>query len=577
MTWRSLLLLVLVLGLLAGAWLYLEHDEARGVRALDRAVVEGVHEADVVGVRLENVQRDYIAEFRRTADGAGWSMITPYATAAEGQLVARLVSVPLERRGRIVDNPDLAALSLSPPRQEVRLRLADGSERRVRVGAVDLDGQRVYVQAGEDVLLVVRDIETLADRVLDEWISRNLTDVDARQVVQVRRSGTLVRAEEQLDLQLAAASDGGVWRLSAPWQVRADPAAIVLLAQLGAGLRLESFLDMGTRTRAALGLDPAAFTLTTTTLQDASATLSFGRAPNGRMVVGSDQRSFVGLVEDAVLELATTPALEFVDHQLHRFPRAEIDLVRWERAGTRVELRRTHLGWTVAEGRAGDGFAALPRLAEARSVESLLAKLDTLQASSFRPGLELGAPTGEGLWVGARGALVGGRFGADYSEPGTVSLARFLRAEEDLVALVPPEWRAVLQTDPATLESLDILLVDEVTLTGLRLATEAKERSYVRGARSVWSLRGTTVEAVELRPVLDLLLFLRAARHVSDAAPLREPIRVSYEAANDRQENLTIGLCDFEGRTHTAVDYAGRRSLARDAQLHAKLSAVLQN
>jgi hypothetical protein len=40
---------------------------------------------------------------------------------------------------------------------------------------------------------------------------------------------------------------------------------------------------------------------------------------------------------------------------------------------------------------------------------------------------------------------------------------------------------------------------------------------------------------------------------------------------------LTIGLCDFEGRTHTAVDYAGRRSLARDAQLHAKLSAVLQN
>ena len=577
MSWRSLLVLLVVLCLLVAAWLYLEQDEARGVRALDRAIVEGVHEADVVGVRLENVQRDYIAEFRRTADGAGWSMTTPYETAAEAQLVARLVSVPLERRGRLVESPDLVALSLAPPRQEVRLRLADGSERRVRVGAVDLDGQRVYVQVGNDVLLVVRDIETLADRVLDEWISRNLTDVDARQVVQVRRSGTLVRADVPLDLNLAAVSDGGVWRLTAPWRVRADPGAIVLLAQLGAGLRLESFFDMGTRTRAALGLDPAAFTLTTTTLQDVSATLSFGRAPNGRMLVGSDQRAFVGLVEDAVLDLATTPAVEFVDHKLHRFPRAEIDLVRWERAGTRVELRRTHLGWTVAAGRAGDGFAALPLLAEARSVESLLAKLDALQASSFRPGLELGAPTGEGLWVGARGALVGGRFGGDYSEPGTVSLPRFLRDEEDLVALVPPEWRAVVQTDPATLESLDILLVDEVTLTGLRLATETKERSYVRGARSVWSLRGTTVEAVELRPVLDLLLFLRAARHVSDASPLREPIRVSYEAANDRQENLTIGICDFEGRTHTAVDYAGRRSLARDAQLHAKLSAVLQN
>lgn len=577
MTWRSLLLLLVVLGLLVGAWRYLEYDEFRGVRAMDRAIVEGVHEADVVGVRLENVQRDYIAEFRRTADGAGWSMTTPYATAAEGQLVARLVAVPLERRGCVVENPDLAALSLAPPRQELRLRLADGSERRVRIGVVDLDGQRVYVQAGEDVLLVVRDIETLADRVLDEWISRNLTDVDARQVVQVRRSGTLERAGAVQDLQLQAMSDGGVWRLTVPWQVRADPGAIVLLAQLGAGLRLESFLDMGTRTRAALGLDPAAFTLTATTLQDASATLSFGQAPNGRMVVGSDQRAFVGLVEDAVLDLATTPALEFVDHALHRFPRAEIDLVRWERAGTRVELCRTHLGWTVAQGSAGEGFAAVPLLAEARSVEALLAKLETLQASSFRPGLELGAPTGEGLWVGARGALVGGRFGPDYSEPGTVALPRFVRDEEDLVALVPPEWRALVQTDPATLESLDILLMDEVSLTGLRLANETKERSYVRSPRSVWSLRGATVEAVELRPVLDQLLFLRAARHVSDSAALREPIRISYEAADARQEFVTIGLCELEGSTVTAIDYAGRRSLARDQQLHAKLAAVLQH
>ncbi|MEY2745319.1 MAG: hypothetical protein RL112_361, partial [Planctomycetota bacterium] len=64
---RGLLLLVALLALLWGAWRLVEGEERRVEADLDRALVEGVHEADVVGVRLENVERDYIAEFRRRA------------------------------------------------------------------------------------------------------------------------------------------------------------------------------------------------------------------------------------------------------------------------------------------------------------------------------------------------------------------------------------------------------------------------------------------------------------------------------------------------------------------------------
>ena len=582
MSWRTLLALVVLLAALAFLWRGVQEDESRDLRDADRPLVEGVHAADVVGVRLENVLRDHVAEFRRDADGAGWTMLSPYECKAEAQLVASLVSIPLERRGRVVEDPDLEALSLSPPRQELRLKLADGGERRLRVGAADLDGQRVYVQAGDAVLLVPRDLETACDRMLDEYISHNLASLDARQVVELRRRGSFPRAGGPEDLAFDAAADGGAWRIVSPWKVRADPGALLLLVQLSAGLRLETFYDLGAKPRAALGLDPAEFTLGCTTLQEQGATLSFGRAGEpraGRLYAGSDRMPFVGAVEDEVVDLATTPTLDFADTRLHRFLREDVDLVRFERDGLRVELRRGPAGWSVLEGRASEAFAATPLPAEGAQVQRLLAQLEELAASSFRPGLELGSSAGgEGLWVGARGALAGGRFGADYSEPGTAPLARFLRDDEDLVALVDPAWKALVRQDAAAFRSLSILEIDEVRLLRLRFAAEGRAKDYVRGKRGVWSLDGASVEALELRPLLDPLFFLRAKRHlgpVQDAPALRVPVEVRYETADGPEATIVVGMAQLDGAETTLVEHAGARSIARDQGLHAKLIALL--
>lgn len=582
MSWRTLLALVACVVALVFVWRSVDEDESRALRDADRALVEGVHAADVVGVRLENVLRDHVAEFRRDADGAGWTMVSPYQCPADAPLVSRLVAIPLERRGRVVDDPDLVALALSPPRQELRLKLADGSERRVRVGAADLDGQRVYVQAGDQVLLVLRDIETACDRMLDEYLSHSLANLDARQVVELRRRGTWMRQGGTEDLLLDAQADGGAWRLVAPWKVRADPGAIQLLVQLGAGLRLDAFQDLGTKPRSALGLDPAEFTLSSTTLQDERATLSFGRAGvprGGRLHAGSDRMPFVGVVDDAVVDLATTPSLDFADLRLHRFLREEVDLVRLEHDGARVELRRGPAGWSVLDGRADAGFAAVPMPADTATVQALLARLEDLAASSFRPGLELGAAAGgEGLWVGARGALAGGRFGADYSEPGTTPLARFVRDDEDLVALVDPAWRSIARRDGAGFRSLSILEIDEVRLARLRFESEGRTREYARGKRGVWSLAGASVEAVELRPLLDPLFFLRAARHIGasqGAAPLLRPCEVRYEGVDGPEAVIVVGLAVVDGAETSVVEHGGARSVARDPALHAKLRALL--
>lgn len=582
MSWRTLLALVVLLAALAFLWRGVQEDESRDVRDADRPLVEGVHAADVVGVRLENVLRDHVAEFRRDADGAGWSMVSPYRCPADAQLVGRLVAIPLERRGRVVPDADLAALSLAPPRQELRLRLADGGERSVRVGAADLDGQRVYVQSGDAVLLVLRDIETACDRMLDEYLSRNLANLDARQVVELHRRGSWPREGGAEDLALDAAADGGAWRIVAPWKVRADPGALLLLVQLGSGLRLDTFHDLGAKPRAALGLDPAEFTLSCATLQEERATLSFGRAGEpraGRLYAGSDRMPFVGAVDDAVVDLATTPALEFADLRLHRFLREQVDLVRLERDGTRVELRRGPAGWSVLEGRASEGFAATPLPAEGAEVRRLLARLEELAASSFRPGLELGSSAGgEGLWVGARGALAGGRFGADYSEPGTAPLARFLRDDEDLVALVDPAWKSLVRQDAGAFRSLSILEIDEVRLVRLRFAAEGRAKDYVRGKRGVWSLDGASIEALELRPLLDPLFFLRAKRHLGpaqDSVPLRAAVEVRYDTADGPEATIVVGLAQLDGAETTLVEHAGARSIARDQGLHAKLLALL--
>jgi hypothetical protein len=475
----------------------------------------------------------------------------------------------------VVAEADLAGLQLDPPRHEVRLRLADGAERRVRVGRVDLDAQRVWAWSEGRAMLVLRDLETLADRMLDEWMSRNLTDLDARQVVRVERHGRFVRDGVDSDLGLDAGLSGGEWRLQAPWRARADPQAIGLLAQLAAGLRVEHFVDLGVRTRGELGLEPARFTLAATTLRDERAQLSFGGDLEGRMLVASDQRPWSGVAEPEIVDLATTPSIDFVDLAAWRVPRAQVDEIVVERGGVRTELRLAASGWSVAQGAARAGFAEAFRPAEEARVQGLLRLLEELRFSSVRPGLALEARPGDGgAWIGVRGARQGVLFGPEWGEPGATPLLRALREGEDLVALVDPRFGIELERACANPWSLAILSVDEVRLRSLVFACDGRERRYERGRKGLWTLAGVETEAVELRDVLDPVLFLRASEHQGDAegrARLAEAVEVRLLGADEVVASFVAGL-DEQGRA--AVDCAGRRSLLRDARLPSALRAI---
>jgi hypothetical protein len=105
-------------------------------------------------------------------------------------------------------------------------------------------------------------------------------------------------------------------------------------------------------------------------------------------------------------------------------------------------------------------------------------------------------------------------------------------------------------------------------------------RTFVRGSKGLWTPPDVSVEARELHPVLDGITILRAARHVAGEAlpPLAEPIEIELESSNQDTTKFTVGLAPGapEGE-RVQVERDGRRAVAKDQGLHARLLAVLKS
>jgi Domain of unknown function (DUF4340) len=514
----------------------------------------------------------------------GWTMVDPVRARAEAGVLDLLLKSVLARKGTLVPESerDAKKLGLDPPRFVLELETKSGARQKIEVGAVDLDQRRVHVRVQGRILRALRDFEVWLDQMPDQFKSHAVTELDARDVIEIHRRGKLVLEgdTQPTDLALDALLEEGMWRATSPVEARLDPLTTGLLALESAGLRHEGETDHGGAGLASLGLDPPEMTFELSTLQGQKCVLRFGRRDHaGRWNVMSEGRPDVWEVEAGKVLLLATKLDHLVDSRLVRFARTHIDAVQVGTKDAEVRLEKGLFGWTVAEGRPGSHVVGSALPADKRKVEDLIARIEGIEYTNVQLDKPFAADEAQAsIHVRADASIVAGSFGAEYTPESGGRALRFRREGETVVGLVDPDLYEITRVRAKDFWSLSVAEIAEVNALKLKLSMGDVERTYVRNKQGLWVREGAELEARELRPVLDPLFFLRASEHLLDGgAPLVEPIRVQWSLVGDEDLALTIGKLERDGQSVAVVEREGRRSVLARQDLHGALQAVVKD
>lgn len=210
----TLMLLVCVLALGTVAYLQTER-EAKTIPAdgLSEALFPGVDRSRIAAIRLEDIKGSSHMRFERDVAGQ-WFITDPIAWPAEQNQVLEIVQVIL--RNRVVAVPDAlaeeAARSFEPPEGfiEVEETMEGAEPRRTRVelGAVDLDGARVYVRRDDQIFRTLRNFETPFTLGLSDFRSKRIFALRAEEVIALERVGGWYDQVEQQSLGMRAFRQG---------------------------------------------------------------------------------------------------------------------------------------------------------------------------------------------------------------------------------------------------------------------------------------------------------------------------------------------------------------------------------
>jgi hypothetical protein len=589
-----LLLAILVAGLGYFAWREVRHEE-QAKKDEDVRLFEGVDPARVKRFLVENLERNLHLAFERDARGR-WRMVEPMDFAADQNVVGHLYDLLIDRRAPVV--PEAQAnpkeLHLEPPRVILQMEVdVDGKPQRTRVdvGALDLDGAHLFVRANGRVLRTWRDIDTALNRSLEGYMSRDITRLAPDEVVEIHRTGSLVRTPgtKAADLRFDALLDDGVWRATAPVTAPLDPQAAGLYVQGICALHGGNFADFGKRLLSDFGLDPPEMTLTLSTVSARTLVLRFGRTEHfvgGEWHCILEGEPTVWIVDPAPVEYFDTEVELLIDPNLTRLPTAAVDGLSLALDGR--ELRLWHekttgppaKPWMVSERPAADAAFTPGAPADAHRVEDLLGRVAKITIGKFLPGETLAETEVRGtIVVQAGDQRAGGRIGADAATAEKGRAVRFQRSGDSIAGIVDPEILDVLKTPMDGLLSLLVVELTEIEQAELELAGAGVTKRYVHGTKGLWTPPDVPFEARELRDVLDALMIVRATRHLgtNGLAPLEQPIEVTLKNLAGTSTTYTIGLAPGAAEGEKAeVDRGGRRSVLKDQGLHERLMKILQ-
>lgn len=586
---KTLLVLLAAVLVLGGAVWWTQTRQARDAREGDVALFEGVESARIRALVIENVARGQHLRIERSPAG-GWVITDPAQANADTALVELVLKSALERRGTPVpeSEADAAKLGLAPPASVLALEeLVDGETRvqRAEFGAVDPDGERVAVRVRGRLVRVWRDLANTLARDADDFRSHQLLSLDAREIIEIHRTGTLTLPDgREIDANFDAFADGGLWRATAPVKGQLDPLGMSIWTSALSRLGIASYADFGTSPLANFGLEPPEVTLSIGTAASTLPLLRFGRANhdrNGDWMCSVAGDPHVYAIDPGAIGLLTAGVDDLLDHRLLRLTRNAIDGFRLDNVRGALEVALQRKIWRVRVQPRGMSEWGPWQDAERARVEDVLNQLDRMEFSRFDRSATL-APSAVESAIHVRAGSVeqGGVLGKPFAGAQGGTAVHFLRDGDGVVALADARLAEIANTEVEQLLSLRVVELVEVTLRKLTIGDDVrKDKAYLHNAQGVWVNPGVETEARELKGLLDQLLFPRAERHLTLAERVEATgiIGVMFAEDDGALVGYRIGRVasgPLAGRVVYLNDEL-RQSLAPDATLYEQLDALL--
>lgn len=273
-----LILLAVVLGLGAFIWFYerdlpsteerkelakkilpVEKDEIQAVTleldgqqvALERVAAPAKEEKKKEEA-AEEASEDFFAEGEDPEagpDSGEWRMTRPFQARADAFAVDRFLdSLTNLQKTRTLEGAVPAEVGLDKPQAVVRLKLKDGEERVLRIGAAVPTGGAVIAQVSDTTAVVSDTILPEIRREPGSWRDRRLFTADREDVQSVRLSAS--------GQAVALVQKGPGFRIEEPIDDAAARERVdELFSDLG-GLSADTFVDQPDRTPAGMGLQP---------------------------------------------------------------------------------------------------------------------------------------------------------------------------------------------------------------------------------------------------------------------------------------------------------------------------------
>lgn len=586
---RTILILFVAVGVLGGLTLLGGDDEPMAAGDESRPILDAFDASRVTALRVDFTDRELTFEVQRQRGGR-WFLVDPIEFRADAGPVQQVLDLVTRERSEPVHGLSLEAAGLTPPRVEIELTedLGDGELRRrkIQLGATDVGGSHVFARTAgptgeldDLVRRVPRGLSSSLELPLGEWRERRLLDVSARDIVGLRRRGTLPEPDGSIDpafageLDFDIALEDGVFYSTHPYRVRLHPSGVEPLRLVATGARAERFLADTDSDLARWRLEPPAFTVELDVRGVETERLRVGGLPvaEGDSV---ENRQWTGYLEGraTVMELsgidvqllAASPEQIF-DYDLINVLDSDVWGIELSLDGATLSLEREPSGWSVVRGEerlAADGgaIADLAGLLLGFEMEvfliepehreqDLAGRVEIRRRSGEAVGVDLG-PRAE--YRGVEGRLV-------------------RRDGEALWALVAADLDGVARTDPLSLASLQVAKISELDTAAIVLrrggSTVRFERDQQRG---LWRREGEAEEDREFALVVEPLLGPRVRRWLdvaADAVELSDLVVVDVVTAAGATMTFELGRTSIDGEALTVLRAGGRVGAAAGSRL----------